>query len=713
MQLSSFLNKGILRNDLKRFGWIGIVYFIGLFLFIPFRIIMLQYATSQSMPYIPNSYNYVNIFNPNHSPILFLLLLGLPVLTGTLLFRYLQTGEETTFCHALPVKRKVFYHTHMLAGFILLFIPLFLIFVIAWLLAGIYDLSFIDVSFLGKWLFLSLVLNLLIFAVCVLMGIITGMSFLQVLLTFVLLVLPSGLIGLLNHNLGYMLYGWPAEYYSHGLENYSLLLRLVSFYGSNIYEYVPKTPISIKIDYGTIKVCLFTIAVCYFLGLYLYNRRKLERAGEAITFDILREIFRYGVVFCFMLLGGSYLGESQDSRTWMYIGYFIASFLAYIGVEILLSKSLDIFKLKVWKGYAVYALVVIALLTIINNDMTGYARKMPVLDDVKYVYMEETFWSFHSNRQFEELLARGADIKELENQGLTRPVMTVFYDMRNIEKVIRLQEKIISEYRRGNRLPGRNFRPGYKQVCLIYGMKDGRLLCRQYNIEQKKYAQELKPIYESEEYKKIHFSIYRLPLDRVREMTVTAYDVNDKKAVIKDPALIAQAVEALKKDIGAMTYEEMFKPGRTSWGSVDFLIKSDNPGLASGYETDSVTWEKSFVYFDEWLKKVGKYEKVRVMPGEDVKSVLVKRIEDKETGKFIEKMEKQQGQSVEGFIKEGFKKIEDPQVIEYCLRNYVYIYAVQEEEDYLKGYAVVFVYKTREGETAGHVGIVNHLPEGI
>lgn len=713
MPLNSYLNKGILRNNLKRFGWIGVSYFIGLFLFVPFRIIMLQYAYPQVQVVPYSAYNYVAVFNPNHSPVLLLFLVGMPVLAGTLLFRYLHTGEEVAFNHALPVNRKVFYHTHMLTGLILLLVPLLLTFFISWMLSGIYGLEFISSVFLIRWLFISAVLNLVVLSTCVLMGVITGMSFLQVLLTFILLVLPSGIIAILNHNLGYLLYGWPAEYYSHGLDRYSPLLKLIAFYGSSAYEYVAKSPLSIKIDYHVIALCLVIAAVFYFLGLYLYNMRKLERAGEAITFDLLREIFRYGVVFCFMLAAGSYFGETQGSRGWIYIGYFIGSILSYIGVEILLSRSLDIFRLRVWKGYMAYALVVVALLGILNNDLTGYEKRIPSFDEIKYVYMDETFGYFQSNREFEELLERGADIKELESQGLTRPVVTVFHEGENIKNILRLQKDIIADRRSGKETAGKRLWPKYRQVCLVYATKDGRLFCRQYNIEWKKYASELKPIYESEEYKKAHFGIYRLKVAEVREMSIISYDASDKKVVIKDPSLIAQAIEALKKDVSAMTYEEMFKPGRASWGSVDFLRKSENPGTIGGYQTESVSWEKSFVYFDEWLKKIGKYEKARVIAGEDVKYVLVKKIEDKDPQQFVQKMERQNLEVDELIQEKGFKKIEDVKIIEYCLKNCLSLYGVNEEPDYLKGYTVIFVYKNKDGESPGFPYIITSLPAGV
>ncbi|SHG72983.1 ABC-2 type transport system permease protein [Thermosyntropha lipolytica DSM 11003] len=716
MRSNNFLiNKGILKNDMKRWAFLGIIYFLGIFFLIPLRIIMLQHMPPDFMAY-DMPYKYLEILMPYRSPMLAFLLLAMPVLTGILLFRYLQNGEEVAFHHALPVSRKTFYHTHMLAGCILLLVPLFLNIFIVWLLAGIYGIPYLSGIYLGKWLFLSSLLNLFMLSLCVFLGTITGMSFLQALLTFIALYLPAGFIFLLNTNLGFLLWGWPAEYYSYVLERYDLVNRIMNLYGANRFTYlITAMPTDIVLDYRQLLLPFFLMAVFYLAGLYLYNRRKLERAGEAITFDILKEIFRYGVVFCVMLLLGSYWGETQGSIIWTYTGYLLGSLLAYAGVEILLARSFDIFHLRIWRGYLVYGLAIIFMLLVVKIDIAGYEKKLPDLDDIKYVYMDQSFGYFKLERDIEQMIKRGADPKELKKQGLTRPALNVFYGEENIKKIIELQEKIVADRESLKRERNTNMKkfmnhPGYQKICLIYEKKDGSLFIRQYAVERKRYASALKPVYESEEYKKNNFSIYHLPLAKVREMSINGYEVEHKNVVIKDPALIAEAVAALKKDIESLTYEEMFKPGRTFWGSIDFIIEDDSP--PEGYRIESIAWEKTFTYFDEWLKKIGKYEEARIIPGKDISCVLIKKIEEKDPEKFIKKVGEQKLE-LDLLFRQGFVRIDDKEAIEYCLRCYVYPYAVQEDLDYLNGYLVVFARDFENTTVPVFTGIITEKPSGI
>lgn len=683
MQSGNYLiNMGILNHDIKRFGWIGIIYFLGLFFLMPLQIIMLQHTYSAEAKMYYDIYTYLRVLSPNYSPFLLLLLFIMPVLTGVLLFRYLQTGDEVSFHHVLPFKRETLYHTHMLSGLIILLAPVIVTWTLVLLLIGIYDINVINVSYLYNWLFLSILINLVMFFICVMVGTVAGMSVLQVLLTFILVLLPSGLGVLTHYNLDFIVYGWATGYYERGLENFSPLLRLPTLYGKGF------------MDYTELFIYVILLVIVYFLGLYFYKKRKLERAGEAITFDILREVFRYGVVFCFMLLMGIYFGRTQSSTSWLYFGYIVGSILAYIGVEILLARSLDVFKLRIYKGYGVYALAVIVIMAGINFDILGYEKKVPALEQVKSVYFDNSLYALLMNKEKEKDIGK---IPEESDKEIAMPPLTVFKKKNNIESVIRLHSQIVANREENkNSRWGNNWRK-QQQVCLAYELNDGSFIYRQYTIPNKSFDNELKPVYESLEYKKLHYAIYRLSAEKVQEMSIRAYETDNVAVVIRDKKLISEAIEVLKKDIEAMAYEDMFKPGKTSWASIDFSIGNEINVKGGNYNLVTVEWEKSFTNFADWLKKVGKYEQARVMPQRDVTYVLVKKIEDNDKLEETWQFEKDFRDLKQWEKQSGVKKLDSTEEIEWCLNNYLTISSVYEASSILPGYLTVFV--TRDGRT--------------
>ncbi|MBP8820463.1 MAG: hypothetical protein KBG91_08570, partial [Syntrophomonadaceae bacterium] len=75
---TSFINRGILRNDFKRYTWIGIVYLLGLLLTIPLKLVMLFSRPEEIKMYYTAS-TYLQVLRLDYLPNLILILI-VPVL---------------------------------------------------------------------------------------------------------------------------------------------------------------------------------------------------------------------------------------------------------------------------------------------------------------------------------------------------------------------------------------------------------------------------------------------------------------------------------------------------------------------------------------------------------------------------------------------------------------------------------------------------------
>lgn len=639
---TSFINTGILLNDLKRFAWLGAGYLLILLSIVPLKIFML-YSRAQDFQ-ISDTTAYLRIFQFDpYNPIQVMILIIVPVVTGLLLFRYLQDSRAADMAHALPVRREILCNTHVAAGIIFLFVPLLLTALISWALVAGLGIEGVKGANILTWLSNSLLINLLFFICSVAVGMVTGMTTMQGVLSFILLLLPSGLSVLLLHNLNQYIYGFAYNYYlSSKIEHLSPLTRL-----TDISRY--------PFQSGEMAVYLFISIILYFAGRSLYLRRNIETAGSAITFEVLRPIFKYSATFCFMLLLGSYFNSAQESIAWTYFGYFIGSLLAYFLIEILLNKSLQVFQRRQFRGYGIYALVMVVLLGLFHFDWTGYEKRLPEISEIKSIYMDRSFYPL----TYEPAVVPAGVQTNYYNDA---PVKAIFTDQDSIARIYALHRQIIAN------------RPDNKQsflskstrdtqhICLAYELADGRRMYRQYKIAIPDYADSLKPIYESREYKELHNTVFTVDPAEVDFIEIIGYESNKNLRLI-DPESIAQAFTALQGDIYNETYEEMNNTNRKPpWATVNIHVKNCSFGQ---------DWKKSHANFAQWLKDTGNYERARLLPGVDITCAFI----DRATAINEEDSERPQSKTRQLDIaaleeKPGILKITGTEQLEWCLRQY-------------------------------------------
>ena len=642
---TSFINPGILRHDFKRFGWIGAVYLLGLLLAVPLKIAMIysrQVATGAVYQIGSNPYLQVFSFE---SPLQLLLWLSVPVLTGVLLFRYLQSGEAADLAHTLPVRRETLYNTHLTAGVILLFVP-----VIATSLVSSAVLQGLGVDYVSGhevliWLGVALIFNLLLFTCSAAVGMISGMSTVQAALTYILLLLPAGFTALLFDNMSMYVLGFPHDFLGNNLEKLSPLLR-----------------ITLNRPFSTAEIVIYLLccAAFYLLGRYLYRRRPSENAGNALAFRGLHPVLIYGITFCGMLLLGSYFHATQNTMGWTYFGYFLGSILGYVLSIVLINKSLDIFRFRVLRNYLLYSLVVVLLIGGLNYDLIGYEKRIPALADVKAVYMDSSFYRLMQTQTGRPYYYYGG---EMANEVYQREVSMVYTSAENIANIHEFHQAIINNRNIEKPLLREYDRSVSSRIwCLAYYLENGKTVYRQYRVPVERYDARIKPVYESQEHKKMVCDILNISPRQVDLWSLT-HEVN-RSVKITDPALILQAVNALQMDARSQTYEEMTSDN-PPWAEVNLLL-NDGKRL-------SLSWRKSYVFFENWLKDVGEYANARVMPA-DIKYALVEKMPLPDNDPRAEAMEKYRTIDSDAYLREletsgKCLRITDPAQIEDLLQR--------------------------------------------
>ncbi|KAF0819876.1 MULTISPECIES: DUF6449 domain-containing protein [unclassified Cytobacillus] len=607
---TSLIKREILKTIFRSVGWVSIVYFLGLFFAIPLDIIMNSSEEQRKFLDIENLYQY-------NFQLQFILSISVPVILSVFLFRYTQVKQYSDLLHSLPVKRESIFHQYALTGIMLLILPVLLIALIVLFLYQPLNLQdFYSVGEIIKWVGITLLFNMVLYMTGVSVGMLTGLSAVQGVLTYIFLLLPVGLIILVSINLPYYLFGFPDQYYmTSKFEKFSPLITIT--------QMNERTPSSVEaVIYLLLIVCL------YFVGLQIYKRRRMEAVSHSLVFPITKPIFKYGVTFCSMLLGGGYFGEMQDGIAWIISGYVFGALIGYAAAEMVLQKSWRV-TIHV-KGLMIYTAVMAALFVLFQFDLTQYEKSIPRSNEIERVYFSDNFY-LYSDADHEEPLY----LKEYENIDLVR----------------RFHEKLVEDEHRHEHVSGRD------SVFIVYELKNGEKLVRSYSINKREYKPFLKLIYESKEYKMATNEIFQVSSDETAKITITPTGPVTKRVVITDKQELMEAVEILTEEVETASYEELqgdYEP----YADIEIYHKDSKKAY--------MTWNPAYKRFEEWLETKSLLKDAKVNSN-DISFALAAKVEDIEINFAA-------GYSYEEIFEEmtdsrSSIKITDKEKIESILRN--------------------------------------------
>jgi ABC-2 type transport system permease protein len=589
---TSWFNKELLIQSFRNVGWIGIIYAVGLFFAAPLQVLMDWGNKQRHYQYFYNDYNH-NVFSFMFE-IQFILMIAVPIMLAIFLFRYLQTKTASDFMHSLPIKRTTLFSQYVGLGIFYLVIPVLLNAVVLIILNRSLDLDgYFTLPQVFSWAGITIIFVLLIFMAGVFVGTMTGLSAVQGVLTLVLLLFPTGILGLIAVNLDLFLFGFLPNYY---LE----------------FDLIKLSPITNAADFSTLNggisplemvVYLIFILIFYALGMWIYKRRHLESVSQAIVFTHLRPVFKYGVTFCSMLIGGYYFGDTQNSMSWAIFGYVAGSLIGYFIAEMVLQKTWRVFTHI--KGYFIYAAAMFLIGLLIHFDVTGYQQRVPELSQIERVYF--------ANNSF-DYIKKNDNIADRINYPYDKH-KPYFYAPKNIENIQNLHRLIIK-----NRISLAHLNGGHlESVFIAYELKNGKKIVREYLVpDSGEYRADLNKIYTSKEFKEAEFEVLHLTAKDIVQIRVRPNIPTNKSAVIADPAVIAEALTALKNDI---MDDKTYNPqDYESDSTISILLDSD----ANNNQIE-MRFDPSYQQFETVLKKQDMLENAMVTADDISFAVVIKR----------------------------------------------------------------------------------------
>lgn len=595
---TSFFKKQIIRQDVRQFGWISIVFFLLLCFIIPLE--LLQLSSSDFLTY--NEYQDYFAIN---TELQIMILLSLPVAAGLLLFRYIHNEAAVDMVHSLPIRRESLYVSHLLSGLVMLLVPILLTSVITYFVTRsipeFHDI--LTVSELMSWTGLIIVLTCMFFTFTVMVGMITGLSTAHAVLTYIFLFLPIGLTTMITYNLSFLLFGYASSLLNEKIYYLSPFTRFIRVWDNNIMY-----------SAGEVMIYILLTVLFIIVGLFFYKGRQLERATEVITFTFLKPVFKYGVTFCSMLVGGTYYSATTSANfSWLIFGYILGALIGYTAAEMILQKTWRIFQLKMFTGYVIYMVIFGVIFISIENDYLQYESKLPRMDQIQNVYFGDTYF-LH---------------EETENKALYSDSKLYIQAVRELHEHILEEREYIQSVKSDSEI-----RISYQSI--VYRLNNGQLFKREYRIPIELLEDKLQIVMESDEYK--------ANLPEIRQIDETSDPIDIRlfphapgfsPVTISDKGEIQELQEAISKDVKSQTMDDLLYRSST-FGYIELSYEPEKtklPGMEPvPTETIHIDWRKSFKHTEEWLKERGYYEKLTITEA-DLAQVELMKISPQEPNK--------------------------------------------------------------------------------
>ena len=372
--MKTYISTALLREQLKRFWLIGILFIIAYFL-MGIMPIYLSNSTASMQ-----ARDMVALLQHNY-PVSAILMIAPPFLMSLALFPYHTSSRAAAFFYSMPVKKKQLFWTNMAAAAVLMVVPLLLFCVM--LLPPVYTAhgpnmtmpshlfqpQLINTFPAVAGFFARMVIGMFFYyGVFALASAIAGSKVVAVILC-VILPLTQLLFGTLIDDV--------VETYVFGFGVRRNLLFDTLGLATNPMVWDVNVPLLYAVYLAAMAVLIFAAYKCS-------HKRKHERTGDSVVFTGFKRFF----IFALSLYGASILGstlrDGLRSHRMLYFGGAIGFVLSYIIAQMIAEKTLNIrHKLKVFVYYG-GVMVGLILLTafFVNVAMLPYVNRIPDASEI-------------------------------------------------------------------------------------------------------------------------------------------------------------------------------------------------------------------------------------------------------------------------------------------------------------------------------------------
>lgn len=594
----------LVKENLRRFWAIPVISFLLYFLSGAVPILM-------SYAHINDMADYIQMCLTNKQPFYMAVHLMMPIITAVIVFRYLQTSSSVTAMHAMPFTRATLYNSSVASGLILNVLPIAVNEIILLLIAKPtyftygYIIPFNAVNIFSRmtvlnWFWHSLIIVLVVYAIAIFAGLVTGNSIMHLAAAFGFNFLIPALYGTFVAYCNMYIFGFA----NNG--NWEKILLAISPY-LQIFSSNKSFSVGLQVYYIVNALILFVVSG------FLYQKRQLERTSDALVFNFMIPIINYLIAFFGMSLIGFYFTslDADKGKGFMYGGLTAGAVIFFILGRMIVLKTPRIFNMQSFKNFSVYAVIAIVFVTSITLDLTGYENRVPSPASIKGVY-SSTFSDFSDSGRFssESFISSGKSKDTQNTDEVQDPYLwNLFYykDPENIKSITQLHKSIIDAKKQ---LKDSTYNGLAQNISFSYinGFPLG--MQRSYSLNYNFLASNpyCKKIFESQEYKSF-FSLSNLKAERITSISVQDqfYSIGyDRPGLnISNPDKVNELISCLDKDFQARTFEQHISCLH-AFGTANITYKtlSDDKKLVDNSiqlrilqsDRNTINWMKSNVY---------------------------------------------------------------------------------------------------------------------
>lgn len=569
--ITSWCKKELTKQNFRLAGWLSVGYFIVLFL----SIVIGQIDRFSHINKNPSNYYYYDNLMIHGGFIPAVLLFIMPTLTALVLFRYLHKQDASDFIHSLPSTRKTIYLHHTVFGIFSILIPQILTYISLFIVDQAMDhQNLLDLADINRWFHLSASTGLIVFAVSVFVAMLTGVTLVQLIFTYIFLFLPVGLTYLVVFNMHYALPGLSINYLIDDV--------IIHFSPLTDFEHV-----FMEADMNWMKVMIYyglALTILVF-SYFLYKRRPVESANQAIAFHSLKPIFIYSFTSSFTLIGGMYSGIFQYELPILFLMYIIFSVIGYYISQMIVEKTWRVFGKVKQLGY--FFVVTVLLMIGFSLDITGFVHRVPDLDEIEEAYVIDDDYNF----------------TERVNYYGRQPG---FNDPEDIKNIQALHEDLIDSVER------HDFLNYYRSIKIMYILEDGSEMVREYSLDDEEFELfENYHINNHPMYRRYSNPLFYINPAKANKIEVKSEHYNYKELKITNRDQIIELIERLRQDTLALPEED----------NLNYMMNYltiHTPGEQEVYINLAYEYESTL----QWLDEQGLTKEALIL-AEDVEKVVI------------------------------------------------------------------------------------------
>lgn len=289
---TSFFNKTIFRDTLRRYWAVFAVYALVLIVTIPLDMILVQKATDQEVYFYATGFPILKAW---HIGMILSFVMAAAVVM--ILFGYLYSRRQNSLYASLPVTRGSLFCTQVCAALTGLLTANVITAVL--LLFAEVILGYVEVMVIIKVLAILILMNLVFFGFALFCGMLTGSIYIMPLVYGALSVAGAGYSILFGGLATKLVFG-----YAFGESPFMYLSPIPVLLGDGPERYYPYMELYGPVSVPWRTLILYALAGVVFLVLawFLHRKRKAETVNDTVSFPLLKPLFRICMTLGFALL---------------------------------------------------------------------------------------------------------------------------------------------------------------------------------------------------------------------------------------------------------------------------------------------------------------------------------------------------------------------------------------------------------------------------